>query len=303
MRARAQRGVALVQALVIVAAIAAVAAALMLRTETARQRLQTRFDADQGALYLDSGVAMVAAQITALPAETAVHLGQDWAQERSGIVIDRGVLAWQVDDLQARFNVNSLTGLEPAHDAARAAFLRLAAEFGLRRETARRLADILGADPAAREAAMGDTPLFLPLIDPRQMAPFVGIEATRWAEFVRMLSALPDATLLNINTVDPLVLKALAPDLPSAALSALARRVQRAPFASLDALYLWADEALSPEISAQFGALGLTVTSDWFLARFEARLDTLSMRRSVVLYRDEAQGRSVVTLSIPEFED
>lgn len=297
-----QRGVALIQALVIVAAIAAVAAALMLRAEMARQRLQTRFEADQVTLYLDSGVAMLAAQLSALPTTTALHRGQDWARPRSGVLIDRGDLAWQVDDLQSRFNVNALNGQEPAHEAAREAFLRLAADHGIRRDTARRLADALGADAGARDDATGDTALPLPLVDPRQLAVLVPNQPEAWASFVAVLAALPDATPLSLNTLDPSVLKALLPDMPSAMLSSLERRLRREPFASMDAFLLWAETALNPEVAGQFEALGLAITSDWFLATLEARLDTLRLRRSVVLTRDEAQGRFVVSLSTPEFE-
>ena len=63
------RGMALIQSLVIVAAIAAVSAALLLRADTARQRLQTRFDGDQLALHLDSGVALIGALIVGTSGE------------------------------------------------------------------------------------------------------------------------------------------------------------------------------------------------------------------------------------------
>lgn len=296
------RGVALIQALVIVAAIAAVAAALMLRAESARQRLSTRLEADQVALYLESAVAIVGAQLQAIPPDSALHRGQDWARPRSGILIDRGVMAWQVDDLQARFNVNTLNGTDPPHDSAREAFLRLAIDHGIRRDTARRLADALGAEPDARAAALGDLVLPLPLVDPRQLTPLAPDEGEDWLAFVQVLSALPAATPMTINTLEPTVLRALMPDVPSAMLSALERHLRRDPPGSLDALYDWSTTTLSPEVSAALQSLVLATTSDWFIATFEARLDTLRLRRSVVLNRDGAQGRSSVYLSIPESE-
>ena len=71
----ARNGVALVQALVIVAALALVSLALLRRGETARLRLDDRFAADQAGLYLDSGVDLVRATLP----EDVVHLRQDWA--------------------------------------------------------------------------------------------------------------------------------------------------------------------------------------------------------------------------------
>ena len=294
------RGMALIQSLVIVAAIAAVSAALLLRADTARQRLQTRFDGDQLALHLDSGVALIGALIRSLPEKGPLHRGQEWAQPRSGILIDNGVLAWQVDDLQSRFNVNTLNGSEPEHAAAREAFLRLAADHGINRVNARRLADALGADLEARAEATGGAPLPLPLIDPRQLAPLAQAESTDLAAFLAVLSALPAATPMTINTLDPTVLRALLPDVSSTAVNALERRLRRDPAESMEALFEWAEEALGAEISERLASLPLEVSSDWFIARVDAQLDTLHMRRSVVLNRDGAQGRSAVYLSMPE---
>lgn len=296
---RGGRGVALIQALVIVAAIAAVAAALLLRADIARQRLQIRFTADQTALYLESGAALVAAMLDAVPLVQGVHHRQDWARPRTGIVIDRGLLAWEVDDLQGRFNVNTLNGVEPKHLAARAAFLRLAADQGLNRATARRLADALGPDSAS--LAPGDG-VRLPLIDPRQLAPLAAAQPEAFARLLRFLSALPEGMQLNVNTLQPPVLEALLPDMPSAQRSALARHLRGDPAHTLDDFMGWAQANVSPAILEQLSLLPLTTTSTAFVATLDAQLDTLHLRRSVVLIRDPVQQRSIVVLSTPEFE-
>lgn len=299
---RASRGMALVQALVIVAAIAAVATALMLRANDARTRLQIRFQADQAALFLDSGTSLVSAMLAALPGDGVVHPRQDWAQPRDGIVIGDGFLAWQVQDLHARFNVNTLNGEDATHQAARAAFLRLAEGQGLSRRGAQRLADALGPDPAARAAAVSGAPLPLPLVDPRQLAPIAASEATEFARLLPLLAALPPGAAMNINTLHPDVLRALLPDVPSAQRDSLNRFLRRDPVPDIETLMLWAGETLGPDIATRLEALPLSVGSVTFLVTLEARLDTLRLRRSVVLNREPLPGRSAVVLSMPEPE-
>lgn len=297
---RASRGMALIQALVIVAAIAAVSAALLLRAETGRARLQTRFQADQAALYLQGGASLVSEMLSALGREGVVHRRQDWARPRDGVLIGEGVLAWQVDDLHGRFNVNSLDGEDPTHLAARAAFLRLATDQGLSRRTAQRLADSLGPDAAAREAAVTGDPPPLPLADPRQLAPVARDEPVEFARLLPYLAALPPNAKMNINTLQPPVLEALLPDIPSSQRRALEQYLRRDPVTMIEALVLWAGTALGPEIAARLEAMPLSVSSLTFVVTLELRLDSLRLRRSFVLNREPLPGQSALILSISE---
>ena len=296
------RGMALIQALVIVAAIAAVATALLLRAEQARQRLELRAGADQAALYLDSGVTLVRAVLDALPAEGAVHRRQGWAQPREGVVIDRGTLEWTVDDLQGRFNLSWLA--EDGTGAMRTAFLRLAADQGVPRSLASRIADALGPDETDRARATApDAPPYLPLADPRQILPLAGDNADDLRPLLPFLSALPIEAEGNLNTLHPEVLRALLEGVDSGSLRLIERRLADAPFDTVEDFQAWADERLPPPVAQRLDGLGLAVRSTNFLVTLTARLDTVVLRRSVVVNRDDdAQGRSVVVLSIPEPE-
>lgn len=287
---RRERGMALIQALVIVAAIAAVSAALLLRADTARQRLQTRFQADQAALILDSGVAMVAALVQDLPYGSAVHHGQAWAQQRDEVRVDQGLLAWRVDDLQGRFNVSDMAGEGPQAAAARAAFLRLAAGYGLRRETLQRLAEALGSVAPHQMA------------DLRQLAALAQDQAPAFTQLSEVLAVLPAGRAVNINTVSAQVFAAIMPDIPDALRTAVLRHVRRTPFLTRDALLTWVQDALGPAFVPRFEALGLSTTSTWFAVSLDARLDSVRLRRSVVLFRDAAQACCGVYLSMPEPE-
>lgn len=296
------RGMALIQALVIVAAVAGVATALLVRAEAARTRLQARADADQLALYLDAGVTMVRAMLDTLPPEGPVHRGQVWAQPRGGLVIDRGSLAWQVEDLQGRFNLGLLAQAGANGETARAAFLALAAAVGIAPETARRMADLAGPDPARRAAAAAPgRPPPLPLVDPGQLAPLASDDPGAFDRLRPLLAAIPVEAALNINTAPPEVLAAHFPGLDRLSRETLLSHLRRTPATSVDALLEWAERTLPAAAADLLGAFDLSTGSDHFSATLVARLDSAMLRRSVDLSRGEAplRARFAVRLSHP----
>ena len=276
------RGMALIQALLIVAAIAAVATALLLRADRARERLEWRQTGDQAALYLDSAVSLLRASLP----QGVVHPGQDWAQPRSGQVIDQGTLAWRIEDLQGRFNLALLGGETAA--PMRAAFARLAAGRGLSdAAVARVLSQVDGAGTD------------LPLVAPWLWRSLAGDEVAEWDRLMPFLAVLPPQVALNINTLSPELLEALAPGLPRLARDTLLRQLARAPFASTEALQSWATQRLGAEAAAQLQALPLGVGSTHFAAHLEARLDSLVLRRSVVIDTGGPTGPGAVLMSMP----
>ena len=295
MSARA-RGMAVVQALVLVAALAAVATALLLRAETARERLQVRFQADQAALYLDSGVAQVQALLGDPALAVFAHGAQPWARVRDDVTVRDARLSWRIEDLQGRFNVNTLNGSEAKHAAARAGFVRLARAQGLSRAATQRLANALGPDAQARAG------LPLPLAHPLQLAPLAGAESDAFARLLPLLAALPEPSPLNINTARDEVLQALLPSVTAATLAQMQRRLRRAPVRNTERFLDWASELIGPEAVSRLSEIGITTGSRSFQARLAVQLDSLRLSRSVVLTRDAAQGRNRVTLTLPETE-
>ncbi|HPD92501.1 MAG: general secretion pathway protein GspK [Rhodobacter sp.] len=279
-----QRGMALIQALLIVAALAAVAAALMLRAGQATERLALRQQAVQASVYLDGAVEQLRAT---LPRDGPVTTRQPWAQPRAGVRIGDATLSWQVEDLQGRFNLTAL--LTDPQEAWRDAFVRLARGAGLAGSVARRVAARLAAMPALSPA----TPWALTEdTETRQV----------WSDLQPLIAALPDAEGLNVNTLSPAVLAALAPALSGGDRDALLRHVATEPASEIAALIDWARRSLGDGPAGVLAVLPLTTGSRWFLARLEVRLDSLVLRRSVVLRSGGPTGRFAVILSMPEFD-
>lgn len=281
------RGVALVQALVIVAALAALALALSQRSEGAIRRLEARFAADQRALYLDAGTDLLR---ETLP-EGMVHGGQDWARPRDDVVIGDAVLSWRVEDLQGRFNLGWLPLradapatlerlLEGAGIAApeRAAFLAMLAESDL--PDWGRPEALLAALPAATRQAL------------RPAMP--------------LLALLPGERSANLNTLKPEVLAALAPGLTQGQRQGVLALVAERPATAIEEVLPRIAEVLGEEVRATLAALPLGVTSGSFEIRIEARLDSQTLRRSGVVDTEDPNREpgqpAPLRLGVPLFE-
>lgn len=108
---RHQRGVALITALVVMAMATAIAAAMYWRDGLATRRTAAVVQGDQAMEYA-LGAEGWAEQILARDAKkksTVTSLDQDWAQQLPPLPVDGGQIQGKLEDLQARFNVNSVT--------------------------------------------------------------------------------------------------------------------------------------------------------------------------------------------------
>ncbi|MEQ9260338.1 MAG: type II secretion system minor pseudopilin GspK [Roseovarius sp.] len=300
------RGVALLNALLIVAALSAVSLALLQRSEASNARLVEMQRAGQAELYLDAVTLQVQQVIGPAARGTdgetlIVEPSQSWARPAQGILIGEGVASWQVADMQGRFNLAWLgQRLEalPGEDEEeteeppdlnrmlRDAFSRLVLERGLSRVELRRLEQALIPDLGQRVSAYGRAtrppPLPPAALDELLLVEGIGEEAL--AALRPILTTMPaDAGGLNLNTVSAEVLAALMGERSAEALEA--QLASARPFDTVEAALDWVSARGGPEALALVEALGAGVGSQWFEARMDVRLDTLRLRRRVVMQR------------------
>jgi general secretion pathway protein K len=305
---RPARGVALVNALLVVAALAAISVALLARAERSVERIALRVGSDQLGAYLDAGQAQALSDLArtlAARGDPTVQFGQGWDLPRD-VVIDRGRVAWMFDDLQGRFNLAWLADEGAWGDLARAAFLRLAQERGIPDALAQSLMRAAGSDDIARATAMGTArPPPLPLSLPQQLAIVPRASeggAGVLAPLLPYLAALPTGTGLNVATAPLPVLQALIPGLHAHDWEAFAQA--RAAGLIVDAETLLQHAQDWPEgVLALLPALPITPGSDWFELRLTARLDTLAQGRSAVVSLTDPEGGGLaaprIVLSLP----
>lgn len=300
------RGMALINALIVVAALAAVSLALMARTDAARQRLELRLSADQSALYLDAAQLLARRIIEAASSET-VHAGQAWAIPRADEQIDRGTVGWEIDDLQGRFNVNWLMRTDSMGEAARAALPLLARSQGVPADVANRMRSALDPMNLFRESAFGgaagvSNPPVLPLAMPEGLRLVSGAGGDRLDRLMPFLAALPPETELNINTARPEIIGAFMPSLRPRDLVLIDERKRQQPFEDIFEFLDWSVVAFGEERTLALEGLDLGTGSHWFELRLVARLDSIALRRSVTLHRNQETGQIEIVMSVPEVD-
>ncbi len=283
---RAARGFILVNALLLVAALAAVAVFLLARAEGARARRAEASQAAQLVLYLDSfealGLTLLHADQNRGPID---HLGEAWAQADYNVEVDRGRVAGSFTDLQGLFNVNWLSN--PDDIAAREAFDRLILRLGLPPQSADAITRFVSPDGPGNAQAFARAqppikPVGGPVIFVDQLRAVPGLRDRDFATLLPYLAALPGDKALNVNTVPAVVIQSLLPAANPAALDQLLQVRLRDPFISVDDFMLRLGAALGPAAIADIDDTRFGVASDWFRADIAAQLgDRVARRRTV----------------------
>lgn len=322
------RGFVLINALVLVLALAALSTWLLSRAEGGRIRLQAGLEAAQITLALD---AMDALALTLLQQDRGGtdHPGENWARpiapqalapEQSPAVPPDGAtteISGEIYDLQGRFNVNWLNDAENL--VAQTAFEHLLTQLALPPQTGPLLQRFLrpGSQYSRAERALWQQmdppqdPVGGPLLSADQLAELPGLSPRSYARLRPWITALPGDSALNVNSAAPEILQAFLPHLPPAALSRLLTQRRGQPFASVDAFLIAArlgqltedeDEAEDTEDDTQLRPEQLAVGSSWFrldsLAHHVTHLGTLQARRSSILKRRGGGQRPEITWQI-----
>ena len=154
------RGIALLVALILVALSTAIAAALSFDTGLGLRRAQGGLAQDQ-ALLLAGGAEAIAAEILVddlAGGNAPVHFAQRWHNPIGPLEPLPAVrVEAQLEDLQGRFNLNSLVDTEGRTDpVAVQVFRRLLLRLELEPEWAERMADWIDADDQALPSGAED---------------------------------------------------------------------------------------------------------------------------------------------------
>lgn len=289
---RRQRGVALLIALLVVA-IAATAMVYLAWDQTlAIRRSEDRIGLDR-AYAVALGAEAWAAQALVDNARQhggEVDLTQPWARPQPPQIFAGVEVSGQIEDLQGRFNLNTLVaGAQPvAVEAAR--YRALLATQQLPAELVAPVIDWIDPDSMASGSAGAEDDTYLGRIPPYRAAnqPFVSASSLRlvsgytpavYARIAPWVTALPGATAINVNTAPLPVLIALGLS-PAQAQAVVALRAKQ-PFTTLQqflASPLLQAAAVDPAL--------LGVGSRYFQVRIEVRVGRLRTALASVLEVD-----------------
>ena len=291
-----QQGVALVTALLVVALATVAAVAMATRFQVDMRRTGNLLNGEQAYAYAMAAESWAYVILRRDRADNKHDsLDEDWATALPPIPVEGGFVNGLVADLQGRFNVNNLVGDAGAVDAIQLDYYkRLLEILGLEAALAPALLDWIDADINATfpdgaeddEYLRADLPYRAgnrPLVDISELRLVKGYTPEVLVALEPHITALPEPTVININTATPVVLQALHAELEGSDVEQLieARDEEHdgEPFTDKKA-FLAHDALAGLEL-----AVDVDVQSDWFnvqtdvsVGRGQARLESRMLR-------------------------
>ncbi|MCW8919198.1 MAG: type II secretion system minor pseudopilin GspK [Gammaproteobacteria bacterium] len=311
MSGRRQGGVALINALLVVALATSVAVAMVSRQQFDIRRTGNLLQAGQAGLYAD-GVEVWASQVLRRDRQEnrRDHREETWATILPPMPVAGGSIAGYIDDLQGRFNLNSLVVAGQPDPEAVAQFQRLLAVLRegnpaqaprLSLELAAVVIDWIDADQEITFPGGAEDETYMrheqpyrtangPLHSPTELLLLEGVDAQLYQLLRPHVTALPvegaPGTRINVNTATPEVLRSLVEGMSPGDAEALIEGRGAEGYADVAAFL--AQEALA---GRALQAERLTVASEYFLVVGQVQFGALSQQRHSVLQRD-ATGAS-----------
>lgn len=300
----AQRGVAVLTAIFVMALASIAAASLAYRQNIAFHRTEALKHSEQ-AWWVARGVADWATTLLEKDREQGEvdHLGEFWATPVDYLPVDNGVVTGGMVDLQGRFNLNNLASADPLFADI---FKRLVLGLSLGSSQATpdpeqlvaAIQDWIDPDVEPRFPGGAEDGIYLSKSPAYRAAnrPFASVSELRLVDGVSpalysalepLVTVLPEETPININTAPAALLLALS-DTPSPGeISAFVENRAEQPAESLDPITN--DALLGPAVDAQ----GLSVSSQYFLVHGEATIGRGRVRLYSLIFRS-AQGQARV---------
>jgi len=294
---RAQRGIALVTAILIVAIAVAVSAQISFAHQLwfrQMENVQDRGATDwllRGALHWASVALIEDAGQSKID-----HLGERWAMGLPTLPVEGGSISAAIVDAQSRFNLNSVWGNDPASVANLEVLQRLLNVLKLNPLLANALVDWIDPDSEPRPGGAEDTD-YLILNPPYRAANRLltsldelrlvrGFDDKTVAALTPYVTVLPVVTNnINVNTASPEVLAALVPGLDVAAASAIAGGRKDRPIADLPDFLKRLPQGVSMPKN------GASVSSEYFLVKLDTSIGRHQRSSEALLARTNG-GRS-----------
>jgi len=220
---RAQRGIALLVAILLVAFGTILAAAIAYENAMTFRRGAATYAFDQALLVQQGAEALAAYGLRLAQKADPQHTyaAEGWAQPVGPLEVVPGVmLSAQLEDLQGRFNLNSLVRQDGTPDpVAVGAFQQLLAMLGLEPKWAGYMADWIDRDivPSIPDGAedsvyMGQTPPYRTpnryITSASELLALPGFGRDRYVALAPYVTALPYGVKLNVCTASDKVLDA-----------------------------------------------------------------------------------------------
>lgn len=290
---RAQRGVAVITAILIVALVTSVIVAMLWQNAVRLRQMENLKEMAQAEAVGLTAVDWARAILAEDARKNAVDdLGEHWASPVPPIAAEGGEVSGKITDQQGLFNLNNLAAAGNANEPEVLAFQRLLGRLGLPPELANALVDWIDTDSTVRFPGGAEDADYLAMDPPLRTAnqPLTEVSglyrvkgySAAVVEALRpYVTALPAATKINLNTalpeVLPLALESGAREDAAAIIEARAEHAfkDRADF-----------DKRMPLLAPRLRETAAGFNSNYFLVETSVRFGKVKLERQALLKRD-----------------
>jgi general secretion pathway protein K len=297
-----QQGVALITILLVVVIATVLGVSMTTDQHFAINRARTFFD--QGIVHQYAlGGEELARQILHqdfVDEPLVDHKGENWAATDLRFDFDQGEVEVLIEDLQSRINLNSLAENSTNRQLAKQRMISLLAEQGLDASYADRIIDWIDLNNSVSSLGAEDYDylgLERPyrtantlMVDLSELRLILEMDREKFDQLSPYVTTIADPNMfININTVSPQVLVAIAPGLSiSAAESVISERDANGGFQSLDELT--GNPSLGADAAKNIKTAALSVQSSFFQVSVRARFQDRYGFLTSIVQRDPADG-------------
>ena len=300
-----QRGIALLTILVMVALATILAATIAKRQTNTAENTGYLMRQDQSLLYAKSAEAFFS-ELLIQDSDNGGnidHLQENWAKPMPAFPVEDGFVSGRLLDESGKFNLNNLLKADGSvDDSARRWFEKLLQRVGLPAELSQAVIDWQDADDETT-GAMGAESNYYQGLDPSYLASNTkfhqveelklvrGFEGKNYDLIAPYVTALPEATKININTAAPLLLASIDPkiDVKTVEQELKAKQAELTYFNSVEDLWkLNAFSGIEPQNKTD-AAAWLDSKSNYFTAQIEVVLSERKRQFSSAMMRKDKQ--------------
>lgn len=293
---RRQEGVALITVMLIVALATVLAISMSSRQQLDTHRSANILNFEQAYQYV-LGSEAFAKQILIRDSKDTKNnkidsFEDDWAQQLPPLEIEGGEMLGQLEDMHARFNLNSLVENGKAHILNLERFKRLLRNLELDENLASVIIDWIDTNETVEFSGAEDNE-YLNMTPPYRAAnqamhdisELVLIKGFDYESFERLspfVCVINSSVPINVNTASEMVIRSLVSDFSEE--DAVILKENRKTN-----IYKSVDEFLQ-EITRQGKTVvktGLTVSSQYFLLKTDVKINKIRMAYLTMLQRDE----------------
>ena len=300
-----QRGIALLTILVMVALATILAATIAKRQTNTSENTGYLMRQDQSLLYAKSAEAFFSELLIqdSDNGSSIDHLQENWAKPMPAFPVEDGFISGRLLDESGKFNLNNLLKADGSvDDSARRWFEKLLQRVGLPAELSQAVIDWQDADDETT-GAMGAESNYYQGLDPSYLASNTrfhqveelklvrGFEGKNYDLIALYVTALPEATKINMNTAAPLLLASIDPKLDVKTLEQelKAKQAELAYFNSVEDLWkLNAFSGIEPQNKTD-AAAWLDSKSNYFTAQIEVVLSERKRQFTSAMMRKDKQ--------------